>query len=210
MRKLVTIIFIIFLGCKDNKKEIYSENISVNIAKKEMLDSNSLLVELWFTNNTATNYLIPIFPNYVLENRKKIFNPVFGQIITSDFTDNIDYKMNILLENYTERYLYKGSSHESYKMAVFADYEGYTNSVLFIPKKTKRKMFLIFNLYEKCNDTPQKCNAIFYDDSSRINLDIIDNSENIKALDSLLKKEKINYIIYNKDFILKDSLFVNK
>ncbi|MEA1850505.1 MULTISPECIES: hypothetical protein [unclassified Chryseobacterium] len=210
MRRIVTIIFIIFLGCKDTKNEIYKDNISVNIAKKEMLDSNSLLVELWFTNNSTTNYLIPIFPNYMLENRKKLFNPVFGQIITSDFTDNIDYKMNILLENYTERYLYKGASHESYKMAVFADYEGYANSVLFIPKKTKRKMFLIFNLYENCNDTPQKCNAIFYDDVSRISFNIINQSENIKALDSLLKKEKIDYTIYNKDLILKDSLFINK
>lgn len=211
MKKLVLIIFILsLLSCKENKKIILNEEVSISIGKKEMLDDNSLLVELWFTNNSATNYLLPIFPNYVLVNRKKIFNPILGRIVTSDFTDSNDYKMNILLEDYTEKYLYKGFSHQSYKMAISKNYEQYANSLLFIPKKTKKRMFLIFNLYESCNDSSQKCNAIFYDDLSSIGLNIINDSENLKVLDSLMKKEKINYDVYIKPPYLKDSLFINK
>ena len=52
------------------------------------------------------------FSDYKLENRKKIFNPVFGRIITSDFTDMNDYKIKFLLENYAEKYSYKGFSRE--------------------------------------------------------------------------------------------------
>lgn len=210
MKKLLLIVFIIFLSCKENKKAIHNEEVSVNIGKKEMLDNNSLLVELWFANNSITNYLLPIAPNYMIENRKKIFKPVSGRIITSDFTDSNDYKMNILLEDCTEKYFYKGFSHQLYKMAVFKNYEEYTNSLLFIPKKTKKRMFLIFNLYESCNDSSQKCNAIFNDNLSRISLNIINDSGNLKVLDSLVKKEKIDYEVYIKSPYLKDSLFINK
>ncbi len=204
------IIFIFFLSCKENKNLIKNSEVLIDIGKKEMLNHNSLLLELRFNNSSDTNYILPISPNYILKNNKKIFNPVFGHIIASDFTDNIDYKMNFLLEDYTEKYFYNDFSHEEFKLAVQKDYEGYKNSLLFLPKKTKKKIFLIFNLYENCNDSPQNCNGIFFDNLSKVDLSIINNSYNFKILDSLLKKEKLTYTIYNKNLVLKDSLFINK
>jgi len=204
------IILIVCLSCKDDQKINRNEEVSVYIGKKDMLDNNSLMIELWFSNNSDINYLLPVSPTYMLENRKKLFNPVFGRIITSDFTDSNDYKMNFLLDDYTEKYSYKGFSRQSYKMAIYKDYEGFANSLLFISKKTKKRMFLIFNLYESCNDSPQKCNGIFYDNLSKINLSIIDYPNNFKILDSLLEKEKIDYQVYRKLPYLKDSLFINK
>ncbi len=94
-------------------------------------------------------------------------------------------------------------------MAVYKDYEGYTNSLIFIPKKTEKKMFLIFNLYEPCKDSFRKCHGVFHDDLSKIIVGIRD-ADDIKVLDSLLKKEKIDYNIYRKSLYLKDSLFINR
>ncbi len=209
MKKLI-VIFILFFNCKENKDKISKEGILVSICKKEMLDNNSLIVELQFDNNSENNYLLPISPEYILENRKKKFNPVFGRIISSDFTYSNDYKMNLLLEDYTGKYLYKNFSHQSYKMAVNKDYEGYANSLLFIPKKTKKSFFLIFNIYESCNDNLKKCNGIFYENLSKINLKIINHPENFETLDSMLEKQKMDYLLYRKSLYLKDSLYINK
>ena len=209
MRKIIIIILIFLFSCKENKKQIQNE-IIVSIGKKDMLKSNSLLIELNFNNNSEINYLLPITPDYILENKKKMFNPVFGHIITSDFTDINDYKIKFLLENYTEKYYYKGFSHEAYKLAIQKYFEGYMNSLLFLPKKSKKRIFLVFNLYEYCNDSLKKCNGIFNDDMSKINLSIIDYPDQLKILDSLLKKEKINYKIYKKKPYFKDALLINK
>lgn len=212
MRNLILIISFVLFSCKEDRRIIQNE-ISVNIGKKNMLDNNSLLIELYFNNNSETNYLLPISSDYKLENRKKIFNPVFGRIITSDFTDMNDYKIKFLLENYAEKYSYKGFSRESYKMAVYKDYEGYTNSLLFIPKKTKKRMFLIFNLYDSCNDDPKKCYGIFQDKLSKIKFDVFSKNQNTSAIhliDSLLKENKLNYKIYNKPIYFIDSLLINK
>ena len=45
--------------------------------------------------------------------------------------------------------------------------------------------------------------------NTRVSLSL-DLANNFKTLDSLLKKERIDYKVYDRDLILRDSLFINQ
>jgi hypothetical protein len=206
MRKFILIILLSFFVLSCNEKE--KKHIEICVESKQQLNSHCLLVKLIIKNNGNKNYLIPITPTFYLDNNKKMLQSIPSQIITSDSTNNLDSKMEFLLQEFTEKRLYKGFSNQVYKMAIMKNYEEYSNSLFFFPKNSKREIFLVFNNYQYC-DNKSDCNKIFNDEDTKIRFDnYID--ENVKNIDSLIAYNKLNYVIYKKNIYLKDSLYINK
>jgi hypothetical protein len=204
MRKITVIILFSFFIASCNNKE--KEGVEIYIEKKQQLNNHCLLVKLIIKNNDNKNYLIPITPTFYLDN--KMLQSIPSQIITSESTNKLDSKMEFLLQEFTEKRLYKGVSHEAYKMAIMKNYEEFSNSLFFFPKNSKREIFLAFNNYQSC-DNKSYCNKIFNDENTKIRFDNY-MEEEIKNIDSLITYNKLNYVIYKKDIYLKDSLFINK
>ncbi len=205
---LILMFFILFQSCNKNKEYLHNKEISISIENKEMLNDNSLLVKLNFTNTTKTNFLIPITSNYRLENRRT-FNPIFSNIVTSDFTNinNGNYKIDFLINDFNEKILFKGVSHDAFKMAILKNYESYSNSLLFLPKETKCSVYITFNNYTNCKSI-KNCNAIFQNKHTKILFDEYDKNV-IKTIDSLVKKNNLDYKIYTNKIFLLDSLYIN-
>lgn len=191
--------FFFVLSC--NKKE--KEGVEIYVEKKQQLNSHCLLVKIIIKNNDKKNYLIPIGPNFYLDNDKKMLQSIPSQIITSDFI-TFDDRKDFMLQEFTEKNLYKGFSHEAFKMAILKNYEEYANSLFFIPKNSKRELFLAFNNYNTHNR-----NEIFSDKFTKIRIDHY-VKEDVKTIDSLINYNKLKYILYRKNIYLNDSLYINK
>ncbi|GAA4166989.1 hypothetical protein GCM10022217_41590 [Chryseobacterium ginsenosidimutans] len=204
MRKfsLIILLLIFVLSCNEKEKK----DIEICVESKQQLNSHCLLVKLIIKNNGNKNYLIPITPTFYLDN--KMLQSIPSQIITSDSTNKLDSKMEFLLQEFTEKRLYKGISHEAYKMAIMKNYEEFSNSLFFFPKNSKREIFLAFNNYQYC-DNKSYCNKIFNDENTKIRFDNYTN-EDVKSIDSLINYNKLNYVIYKKNIYLKDSLYINR
>lgn len=140
---------------------------------------------------------------FFLDNDVKILQSIPSQIITSDFTNNFDYKQEFLLQEFTEKELYKGFSHQVYKMAILKNFEEYSNSLFFIPKNSKRELFLAFNDYTYHH------NEIFNDKFTKIKMNHY-TKEDVTTIDSMINYHKLNYTIYRKNIYLNDSLYINK
>jgi len=205
MRKITVIILFSFFIPSCNNKE--KEGVEIYIEKKQQLNNHCLLVKLIIKNNDNKNYLIPITPTFYLENNKKTLQSVRSQIITSDSTNNLDGRMDFLLQEFTEKRLYKGFSHQVYKMAIMKNYEEYSNSLFFFPKNSKREIFLVFNDYQYCDTS--NCNKIFNDNLTKIRIDHY-TKEDVTTIDSLINYNKLKYMVYRKNIYLDDSLYINK
>ncbi|AZA47443.1 hypothetical protein EG346_04260 [Chryseobacterium carnipullorum] len=205
MIKIILIILFSFFCLSCNKKE--KEGVEIYMEKKQQLNSHCLLVKIIIKNNDKKNYLIPIGPNFYLDNDKKMLQSIPSQIITSDFI-TFDDRKDFMLQEFTEKNLYKGFSHEAFKMAILKNYEEYANSLFFIPKNSKRELFLAFNDYMYHNNTHNR-NKIFSDKFTKIRVNNY-AKEDVKNIESLIKHNKLNYIMYRKNIYLNDSLYINK
>lgn len=125
-----------------------------------------------------------------------------GKIISSEFSDRLDEKYLKLFYLYYSKTFFKDD--ECNKLSDFINDNDltYTSSLLFLPQNSERKITLIFNAHDFNQNT-------FYNQNTRISLSM-DTSDNFKVLDSLLKKEKINYTVYDRSFFLKDSIYINR
>lgn len=203
MRKIILVMLFFFFVLSCNKKE--KEGVEIYMEKKQQLNSHCLLVKIIIKNNDKKNYLIPIGPNFYLDNDKKMLQSIPSQIITSDFITFDDMK-DFMLQEFTEKNLYKGFSHEAFKMAILKNYEEYANSLFFIPKNSKRELFLAFNNY--MYNTHNR-NEIFSDKFTKIRI-VHYVKEDVKTIDSLINYNKLKYILYRKNIYLVDSLYINK
>lgn len=209
LNKLLFYFFIVqsFIGC--SKEKIDKRNdIEIGIVKKERLDDNNLLLTISFKNHSNKNYVIPNYFGYYLvhsmDGNKKYdaSGKIGGKIITSEFYEKLDDKWLKLLYLYYNNTFYKKDKCNKLSDVISFNDLTYTSSILFLPHETERRITLVFNGHDFNQDT-------FTNKNTRLSLGL-DLSNNFKILDSLLKKEKIDYTIYNKDLILKDSLFINK
>ncbi|WP_370901598.1 hypothetical protein [Chryseobacterium gossypii] len=216
-KKYVFLLGILFLNLSCYKKELYENEISVSIVKKEKIDNNSLLITLLFKNASDMNYALSIFPEYYLVKSKGgviyhgnidgggLMN-ITGKIVSSDFADHIvDWeKGSKLLSTFYRKAFFNYKGADDY-LFCFAgnNFEAFSSGLLFIPKKSERKIIICFNSYKINNET-------LYDKNTRVaaNWDLFE--PRAKILDSLLKKEKINYMVYNRNLVLKDLLFINR
>lgn len=204
MRKIILIILFSFFCLSCNKRE--KEDIEIYVEKKQQLNNHCLLIKLIIKNNTKQDYLIPITPIFFLDNNK-IFPSIPSQIITSDFKANPDDRQEFMLQEFTEKNLYKGFSHQVFKMAILKNYEEYSNSLFFIPKNSSKELFLAFNDY--MYDNTHNRNKIFSDKFTKIRIDHY-VKDDIKTIDSLINYNKLKYILYRKNIYLDDSLYINK
>lgn len=204
MRKIILIILFSFFFLSCNKRE--KEDIEIYVEKKQQLNNHCLLIKLIIKNNAKQDYLIPITPIFFLDNNK-IFPSIPSQIITSDFI-TFDDRKDFMLQEFTEKNLYKGFSHEAFKMAILKNYEEYANSLFFIPKNSKRELFLSFNDYMYHNNTHNR-NTIFSDKFTKIRVNNY-AKDNVKSIESLIKHNKLYDMIYKKNIYLDDSLYINK
>ncbi len=198
----------LLLNCSSNEKFKDKNDIMIKIEKKEMLDDNNLIVTLSFKNNSNKNYVIPNYLGYyivhIMQENIQYDAPgkIGGKIIASEFSNNLDDKHLKLLNLYYVNTFYKDDKCNKLSDFISFNELTYTSSLLFLPYNTHRKIIIVFNAnYYNKNTLNNK--------SSRISLGL-DFPKNFKILDSLLKKEKINYSIYDKSSILKDTLFINK
>ncbi|WP_294272639.1 hypothetical protein, partial [uncultured Chryseobacterium sp.] len=90
MRKIILVMLFFFFVLSCNKKE--KEGVEIYMDKKQQLNSHCLLVKIIIKNNDKKNYLIPIGPNFYLDNDKKMLQSIPSQIITSDFITFDDRK----------------------------------------------------------------------------------------------------------------------
>lgn len=206
MIKIILVILFSFFVLSCNKRE--KETIEIFVEKKQQLNNHCLLIKLIIKNNTKENYLVPITPIFFLDNSKKKLQSIPSQIITSDFTINLDDRQEFLLQEFTKKKLYKGFSRQAYKMAILKNYEEYSNSLFFIPKNSKRELFLTFNDYTSKNDI-HNSNEIFSAEFTKIRIDKY-GKEDFKTIDSLINYNKLNYILYRGDIYFNDSLYINK
>lgn len=192
------------LTCKERKKE----DIEIYIEKKEQLNSHCLQIKLTIKNNSKQNYLVPVSPEFFLDNDMKIVQAIPSKIITSDFANNYDDRQEFVLQEFTEKKRYKGFSHQVYKMAISKYYEEYSNSLFFIPKNSERELVLAFNDYSYHNSADNR-NEIFNDKFTKIKMNHY-AKEDVITIDSLMSYNKLNYTVYRKNIYLKDSLYINK
>ncbi|MDR6547606.1 hypothetical protein J2810_003691 [Chryseobacterium rhizosphaerae] len=216
-KKYVFFFGILFFILSCNQEKPNKNQISASVIKKQKLDRNSLLLTLLFKNDSEKNYALSIFPEYYLVKSKGgiiyygnidgggLMN-ITGKIVSSDFADQMEdwEKGSKLLNTFYKktRYNYKEADKHLFSFAMH-DYQAYASYILFLPKKSERKMIICFNSYKVNNET-------FYDKNTRVAADWEFFAPRAKILDSLLKKEKIDYTVYDRNIVLKDSLFINK
>lgn len=208
LNNLILSFFAFLLICCSTKKIDENNIIKTSIIKKQKIDENNLIITFSFKNNSKNNYIIPNYLGYYLvhtmkENRMyDAPGKVRGKIISSEFSDTLDEKYLKLFYLYYSNTFYKDD--QCNKLSDFNNFNNltYTSSLLLLPHNSERKITLVFNANKFNRET-------FHDKNARISLSL-DLAHNFKILDSLLKKEKINYKIYDRDILLKDSLFINK
>ncbi|UKB85671.1 hypothetical protein LF887_08625 [Chryseobacterium sp. MEBOG06] len=199
-------------SCNKLKEDLNNRNIEISLLKKDKIDHNSLMTTLLFKNNSDQNYALSIFPEYYLVKTKKglIYSDdvgkIRGKIVSSAFADEIEdwEKGNRILFSFCKKTLfnYKNSENDFSNFLNSRD-DLFSNYVLFLPKKSERRIIIFFNS-NKMND------KTFNEENARISADWEFYEPRAKVLDSLLKKERVDYKVYDRDLILKDSLFINK
>ncbi len=159
---------------------------------------------------------MPVYPEYnLVKSKGGIINygnidggslmNISGKIVSSDFADQMEdwEKGSKLLSTFYRKtyFNYKGADEHLLSFAMH-DSEAYSSCILFLPKKSERKMIICFNSYKINNGT-------LFDKKTRVSVDWESYEPRMKILDSLLKKENINYTVYRKIPYLKDSLLIN-
>lgn len=192
------------ISCSKEKVEKNSD-IKISIVKKEKIDENNLIITFLFKNKSVNNYVIPNYLGYYLVNIMKenkqydASGKIGGKIISSEFSDKLDASYLKLFYLYYSNTYYKNDPCNK-----LSDFNGlaYTSSLLFLPHNSERKISLVFNATNFNRET-------FYGQNTRVSLSL-DLTNNFTILDSLLKRERIDYKVYNRNLILEDSLFINK
>jgi hypothetical protein len=194
------------------KEDLNNRNIEISLQKKEKIDHNSLLITLLFKNSSDQNYALSIFPEYYLVKTKKglIYSDdvgkIRGKIVSSDLADEMEdwEKGNRVLFSFCKKTLFNYKNSESdFSSFLTSRDDLFSNYVLFLPKKSEKRIIICFNSNKMNNKT-------FNEKNSRISADWEFYEPRAKVLDSLLKSEKIDYMVYDKKIFLKDSLFINK
>jgi len=211
-KKHIFLLGVLFFTLSCNDPKLNKNEISVSVIKKEKLDKNSLMLTILFKNTSDKNYAFSVFPEYYLVKTKsgligyEDVGKIKGKIVSSDFADQMEdwEKGSMLLNTFYRKtgYDYKEADKQLFNFAMH-DSESYSSYILLLPKKSERKMIICFNSYKVNNKT-------LFDKKSRISANWEFFEPRAKILDSLLKKEKINYHVYDKNPFLKDSLFINK
>ncbi|MGS0747500.1 hypothetical protein [Halpernia sp. GG3] len=204
MKRIILIVLSLFFVQSCNRKE--EAEVQISVANRQQLNNHCLQIKLIIKNNTKENYLIPIGPKFYLDNEKILYS-VPSQIITSDISKTND-KRDFVLQEFTEKNIYKYLARNVYKMMISQNYEEYSNYLFFIPKNSNKELYLVFNNYQYCNEM-DNCNEIFSHKSTKIRVDSY-TKKDIDYIDSLIKINKLDFTIYKKQPYLEDSLFVNR
>lgn len=209
---LLLMSFFFIFSCNKMKEDLNNRNIEISLQKKEKIDHNSLLITLLFKNSSDQNYALSIFPEYYLVKTKKglIYSDdvgkIRGKIVSSDLADEMEdwEKGNKVLFSFCKKTLFNYKNSESdFSSFLTSRDDLFSNYVLFLPKKSEKRIIICFNSNKMNNKT-------FNEKNSRISADWEFYEPRAKVLDSLLKSEKIDYMVYDKKIFLKDSLFINK
>ncbi|WP_300691567.1 hypothetical protein [Chryseobacterium sp.] len=198
---------LLLISCSKEKLEKNSD-IKMSMVKKEKIDENNLIITLLFKNNSLNNYVIPNYLGYYLVhtmNENKQYDApgkIGGKIISSEFSEKLDERYLKLFYLYYSNTFYQND--QCNKLSDFNNFNNliYKSSLLFLPHNSERKITLVFNATNFNRETFENYNT-------RVSLSL-DLTKNFKTLDSLLKRERIDYKVYDRDLILKDSLFINK
>lgn len=205
-KNIILILSLFFLqSCNKNKRE--DSELTISVENMQRLNKHSLLVKLVMKNNSNVNYLLPISPKFYLTN-KKLFPSIGSQVIASDSKTDLNENIQYVLQEFTEKKIYSGFSHEAYKLAVAKNFEEYLNSLFFISKNSKKEIYIVFNNYSSCGKI-ENCNQIFSDKLTKIRVDDY-TKKDIETIDSLIMNNKLDYVIYNKKIDLIDSLYLTK
>lgn len=204
---ILSFLILLLISCSKEKRE-KNNDIKIRIVKKEEIDENNLIITFLFKNNSVNNYVIPNYLGYYLVhtmNENKQYDApgkIRGKIVSSEFSDKLDERYLKLFYLYYSNTFYK--TDQCNKLSDFNNFNDltYTSSLLFLPHNSERKIMLVFNAANFNRET-------FDNYNTRVSLSL-DLTNNFKTLDSLLKKERIDYKVYDRDLILKDSLFINK
>ncbi|MDR6547608.1 hypothetical protein J2810_003693 [Chryseobacterium rhizosphaerae] len=203
---IVFFLTILLIGCSKERFD-KKKDIEISILKKEKIDNNTLIISLLLKNNSNKNYVIPNYLGYYLVHTMKgnkqydATGKIKGKIISSEFSEKLNEKYLKLFYLYYSNTFYKNDYCN--KLSYFNDSNDlvYSSSLLFLPRNSKRKITLAFNSTDFNRKT-------FFNENTRIALGL-DLTSNFNVLDSLLKAEKIDYKVYDRNLILNDSLFIN-